>query len=206
VRRDSRAYADAARLTRAASRADLVVTTGGGPGAMEAANFGASARDLDDRQLDRALHDLSAVPDFRPSVRAWAEAAFRVLDRLPGEVPTLGIPTWFYGHEPPNPFAATLAKYFRNAIREDTLLHVCTAGIVFLPGAAGTVQELFQDACENFYAEEAARAPMVLLGRDHWTRTYPAWPLLRSLADSAGFAASVSLVDSWEEAVEVLLG
>jgi hypothetical protein len=173
---------------------------------MEAANLGAAVRDLDDRRLDRALGELGAVPDFRPSVRAWAEAAFRVLDRLPGDVRTLGIPTWFYGHEPPNAFAAAAAKLFRNAIREDTLLRVCTAGIVFLPGAAGTVQELFQDACENYYAEDAARAPMVLLGREHWTRTYPAWPLLRSLADSASFTDSVFLVDSWEEAVEVLLG
>jgi predicted Rossmann-fold nucleotide-binding protein len=204
VQRDSPTYADAARLGRAAARAGLVVATGGGPGAMEAANLGAAARDLDDGQLDRALHELSVVPDFRPSVRAWAEAAFRVLDRLRGDVRTLGIPTWFYGHEPPNPFAAAVAKFFRNAIREDTLLHVCTAGIVYLPGSAGTVQELFQDACENYYAEDLARAPMVLLGREHWTRTHPAWPLLRSLADSAGFSSRVSLVDSWEEAVEVL--
>ena len=206
VRRDSDAYADAARLTHAAARSGLVVATGGGPGAMEAANFGAAARDLDERQLERSLQELSAVPDFRPSVRAWAEVAFRVLERLPCDVPTLGIPTWFYGHEPPNPFAADLAKYFRNAIREDTLLHVCTAGIVFLPGAAGTVQELFQDACENYYSPAEARAPMVLLGREHWTRTYPAWPLLRSLADDAGFPDGISLVDTWEEAVEVLLG
>ena len=45
-------------------------------------------------------------------------------------------PTWFYGHEPPNVFADHVAKYFRNAIREDVLLQVCDAGIVFLPGAA----------------------------------------------------------------------
>lgn len=205
VARDSAAYADAARLTRAAARTGLLVATGGGPGAMEAANLGAAARDLDDAQLDRALEELAAVPDFRPSVRGWAETAFRVRDRLPEVVHTLGIPTWFYGHEPPNAFASEQAKYFRNAIREDTLLRVCTAGIVFLPGAAGTVQELFQDACENFYAEQTARAPMVLLGRDHWTRTYPAWPLLRSLADAAGFPDGISLVDSWEAAVEVLV-
>ena len=204
VRRDSVAYADAVRLTRAAARSGLVVATGGGPGAMEAANLGAAARDLDDRQLARALAELAEVPDFRPSVRAWAETAFRVRERLTGDVPTLGIPTWFYGHEPPNPFAADVAKYFRNALREDTLLHVCTGGIVFLPGAAGTVQELFQDACENYYSAADARAPMVLLGHEHWTRTYPAWPLLRSLADDAGFSGGVALVDSWEEALEVL--
>ena len=61
-------------------------------------------------------------------------------------------------------FATAIAKYFRNAIREAILLQVCDAGIVFLPGAAGTVQEVFQDACENYYAAETSVAPMVLVG------------------------------------------
>ena len=52
-------------------------------------------------------------------------------------------------------FATAIAKYFRNALREAILLQICDAGIVFLPGAAGTVQEVFQDACENYYAAEA---------------------------------------------------
>ena len=82
-----------------------------------------------------------------------------------GDSASLGIPTWFYGHEPSNVFATAIAKYFRNALREAILLQICDAGIVFLPGAAGTVQEVFQDACENYYAAEASVAPMVLVGR-----------------------------------------
>ncbi|CAA9331121.1 MAG: hypothetical protein AVDCRST_MAG34-475 [uncultured Nocardioidaceae bacterium] len=206
VRRDSAVYADAARLGRALAAAGLGVATGGGPGAMEAANLGAAAHPMSDEDLDGALEELAGVPDFRPSVTAWAECAFRVADRLPRDVPTLGIPTWFYGHEPPNIFAADVAKYFRNALREDTLLRVCSAGIVFLPGAAGTVQEIFQDGCENYYASPGARTPMVLLGREHWTRTLPAWPLLESMAEAAGFTDSVRLVDTWQEAVQVLTG
>ena len=31
-------------------------------------------------------------------------------------------------------------------------------------GIAGTVQEVFQDACENYYADESSVAPMVLVG------------------------------------------
>jgi predicted Rossmann-fold nucleotide-binding protein len=120
-------------------------------------------------------------------------------------VPTLGVPTWFYGHEPPNPFPTHVAKYFRNALREDTLLHVCTGGIVFLPGAAGTVQEIFQDACENYYAEPERRTPMVLVGEEYWTRTFPAWPLLQALAATKQFTGGVFLVDSWTEAADVLL-
>lgn len=47
---------------------------------------------------------------------------------------SLSIPTWFYGHEPTNVFATEIAKYFSNALREDTLLHRCGGGVVFLPG------------------------------------------------------------------------
>ena len=76
-------------------------------------------------------------------------------------------------------FATAIAKYFRNALREAILLQICDAGIVFLPGAAGTVQEVFQDACENYYAAETSVAPMVLVGGSYWTGTVPVWPLLQ---------------------------
>jgi predicted Rossmann-fold nucleotide-binding protein len=204
--RGTEAYAGAAYLGRALARRGLLVSTGGGPGAMEAANLGARTAALDDVELDDAVAGLAAVPSYSPSVEKWAAPAFAVLARL-GEppVPTLGIPTWFYGHEPPNAFPTHIAKYFRNALREDTLLHVCDGGVVFLPGAAGTVQEVFQDACENYYAEPDRRSPMVLVGVEHWTRTLPAWPLLRTLADAAGFTGDVHLVDTWQEAVDVLV-
>ena len=83
---------------------------------------------------------------------------------------------------------------------------MCDAGIVFLPGAAGTVQEVFQDACENYYADETSVAPMVLVGRSYWTRTLPAWPLLQALARGRAMEDHVHLVDSVEEATELLTG
>ncbi len=42
-------------------------------------------------------------------------------------------------------FAGAIAKYFQNTFREATLLRRCVGGIAFLRGAAGTIQELFQD-------------------------------------------------------------
>ena len=81
---------------------------------------------------------------------------------------------------------------------------MCDAGIVFLPGAGGTVQEIFQDACENYYADETAVAPMVLVGREYWTETLPAWPLLRSLARGRAMEHRVHLVDTVDEAVAVV--
>ena len=99
-------------------------------------------------------------------------------------------------------FATAIAKYFRNATREAILLEVCDAGIVFLPGAGGTVQEVFQDACENYYADESSVAPMVLVGRRTGPRTLPAWPLLQALARGRAMEQHVHLVDTVEEAVD----
>ena len=199
-------YTHAVLLGRALAREGYVVATGGGPGAMEAANLGARLAGLPDGHLAAVLDGLASAPSFTPSVDAWARAALDVLPTLLEDVPTIGIPTWFYGHEPPNAFATHVAKYFRNALREDTLLGVCSAGIVFLPGSAGTVQEVFQDACENFYAEPAARAPMVLVGRRHWTEVLPAWPLLRAMGRDRDFGDTVRLVDSWDEVSGILAG
>ena len=204
AQRGSSGFAQAARLGRLLARDGHVVATGGGPGAMEAANLGAYLSEADDDGLQAALDLLASVPGFRPSVSAWARAAAAVVERFPGGTPSLGIPTWFYGHEPPNYFATHIAKYFANAIREAILLELCTGGIVFLPGAAGTVQEIFQDACENYYGAREKVTPMVLVGRHHWERQYPAWPMLQSLAAGRPMEDRIFLVDTVEEAVEVL--
>jgi predicted Rossmann-fold nucleotide-binding protein len=171
---------------------------------MEAANLGAYVAGQDDDALPAAVATLAEVPDFTPDTTVWARRAFDVRRRWPDGGLSLGVPTWFYGHEPPNAFAEAVAKYFKNAIREDVLLHVCRAGIIFLPGRAGTVQEVFQDACENYYATEDDVAPMVLVGRRYWTEEVPAWPLLEALARDRAMAPAVHLVDRVEEVPDVL--
>jgi predicted Rossmann-fold nucleotide-binding protein len=202
--RGTQAYGDAARLGRELARAGLTVATGGGPGAMEAANLGAYAAPFDDGMLAEALQLLAGAPSFRPSVTDWARAAFEVRDRWPGGGASVGIPTWFYGHEPPNAFAAHIAKYFANSVREDGLLARSTGGVVFLPGAAGTVQEIFDNATPNYYESRGEPTPMVLVDRAHWTERLPAWPLLRALARDRRMEAGIALVDRIEEAPEAL--
>jgi predicted Rossmann-fold nucleotide-binding protein len=204
VPRGSEEYAAAAHLAHRLTTHGLTVATGGGPGAMEAANLGAYLASRSAAELEEALSMLAAVPAFKPSVRDWAGVAFEVLSRWPEGMRSFGIPTWHYGHEPPNAFATDIAKYFKNAIREDILLHLATAGVVFLPGAAGTVQEIFQDACENYYADASSVAPMVLVGRKHWTEVLPVWPLLEALSRERLMEPMVHLVDDVADVAPLL--
>ena len=201
------AYAAAADLAAQLAAAGRTVLTGGGPGAMEAANLGAYLS-TDRGALPAALELLAAAPGYGTGLEEWVRTAFEVRERWPVERAgrSLSVPTWFYGHEPTNVFATGIAKYFANALREDTLLHRCRGGIVYLPGQAGTVQEIFQAATENFYALDTTRiAPMVLVGVDYWTATYPAWPLLQRLAAGHPMGAAVACVDSVSEAAALLL-
>ncbi|MFC8827068.1 LOG family protein [Streptomyces sp. NPDC057137] len=202
--RGTDAYAGAARLGRELARTGLTVATGGGPGAMEAANLGAYAAPHPDEMLDEALEILAKTPSFSPSISDWARAAFEIRGRWPGGDGSVGIPTWFYGHEPPNAFAGHIAKYFANATREDGLLARCNAGVIFLPGAAGTVQEVFDNATPNYYESRGEPTPMVLVDRAHWTERLPAWPLLTSLARERSMESRIALVDSVTEAPEAL--
>ena len=172
---------------------------------MEAANLGAYLSRQPTAALDDALARLAVAPSFQASIDGWLAAARTVREACPKGARSLGIPTWHYGHEPTNMFATAIAKYFRNALREAILVQICAAGIVFLPGAGGTVQEVFQDACENYYADESSVAPMVLVGAKYWTETVPAWPLLTSLAAGRPMEQYVHLVDTVEEATGLLL-
>ena len=207
LRRGEPAYAAAAELGAALARGGRTVLTGGGPGAMEAANLGAYLSP-DPDALPAALALLASQPGYADGIDAWLGAASAVRERWPVERAgaSLSIPTWFYGHEPTNVFATGIAKYFANALREDTLLHRCRGGIVYLPGQAGTVQEIFQAATENFYAADPGTiAPMVLVGVDYWTTDLPAWPLLQQLAAGRLMASAVALVDTVAEAAALLL-
>ena len=146
-------------------------------------------------------------PATHPDLDAWIASAYAVRERWPAAQAgaSLSIPTWFYGHEPSNLFATGIAKYFGNALREDTLLHRCRGGIVYLPGQAGTVQEIFQAVTENFYAADRTQiAPMVLVGVDYWTERLPAWPLLQRLAGDRPMAEVIHCVDDIAEAADLL--
>lgn len=207
VPRGTALYAEVARLAQQLTQQGYLLLTGGGPGLMEAANLGAYTAGFRQAsvRLEQALQGLAAAPVYHHPL--WLATAHRVWQQLgppddPHQSLNLGIPTWFYGHEPPNVFATHIAKYFENSLREEGLLAVALGGVIFAAGNAGTVQEIFQDACQNYYRTyENHRSPMVLLGRDHWQVQKPAHPLLYQLAAEKGFAALLLLTDQPREAL-----
>ncbi|MER7460322.1 hypothetical protein [Micromonospora sp. NPDC126480] len=237
VPRGSTSYRMAAVLGRELARADRLVVTGGGPGVMEAANLGAYLALRPDGDLDAAIDLLAEAPDFTDHDR-YTSAALRVrklfgpaLQPPAGGEPAdrsradsailatgeldwarsggLAIPTWLYGHEPANLFAGRIAKYFSNAIREDTILRLARGGIVFAPGRAGTVQEVFQAATKTYYCTDGASGAYVFLDRAYWTRELAVESLLRPLLAASPFgdlSSTVHLTDDVHEAVRLLTG
>ena len=147
---------------------------------MEATNLGAYFAGKAEEDLLDAIKILQKAPHYAD--KKFHLQAFKVLDKYPKGAASLAIPTWFYGHEPSNLFAAHIAKYFSNSIREDTLLSVSLYGIICAPGSAGTVQEIFMDATQNHYGTFNYISPMVFLGTEHYSVKTMIYPLLRQLA------------------------
>lgn len=211
-------YKQVAQLARKLTQAGFTLASGGGPGAMEATHFGAYFANLGDQEFLDALKELGQrrgiideAKEYKD--RDWLQRAYRIRQQYPltdeqrVAAESLAIPTWFYGHEPPAPFATHIAKYFANSIREDGLLQIANYGIIFAPGNAGTVQEIFQDAAQNYYKTFGHVAPMILWGRDYWTQDRPAWELLQALANTPGrelMKEHVHLVDDPSEAEELI--
>ena len=202
LRRDAPTFRAVARLGWRLARRGYFVATGGGPGAMEAANLGAYLAGRDAAALDDALARLAGAPAYTDA--GYLARAYAVRESFPEGEESLAIPTWFYGHEPTNLFARYAAKYFANSLREDGLLAIAHHGVVFAPGSAGTVQEVFMDAAQNHYTTFGFASPMVFFGRRYWTETLPVFPLLEALAAGRPYAERIHLTDDADDAVDFL--
>ena len=199
-------YYTVAKTSKLLTERGKLMVSGGGPGAMEATHLGAWMAGRREEELREAVNILACAPKFEDE--GWLASAFEVMARYPRDEKycSIGIPTWFYGHEPATPFASHIAKYFDNSIREDGLLAIAKGGVIYSPGSAGTMQEVFQDAAQNHYETFGFASPMVFLGREHWTKTMPVYPLLEQLQATGRYKNLIlSLADTADEAAAEIL-
>jgi predicted Rossmann-fold nucleotide-binding protein len=191
-------YRRVARLAASLTERGYLVVGGGGLGIMEAANLGAYLADRSDAERQQALDCLAAAPPYTQDRAGYMAAADAIRERFAPGGTSLAIPSWVNAGEPISQFASHIAKYFSNSIREDGMLAVATAGIVFAPGGAGTMQEIFQDAAQNAY-RVFGRSPMAFLDSRHYCEETGLYPALERQAHRLGFADLLSVGDEPDE-------
>lgn len=198
-------YKEIVLISRELTMRGSLMISGGGPGAMEATHLGAWLAGRTLEEVDDALYTIALAPSY--SDEGWLESAFEVMEKYPQkQYKSLGIPTWLYGHEPSTPFATHIAKFFDNSIREATILTIAYGGIIFTPGSAGTLQEIFQDAVENHYLSYGISSPMVFLGRKFWDEDVPIYPFMEDMVEKGRYKhLRLTLTDSSDEAIQELL-
>jgi predicted Rossmann-fold nucleotide-binding protein len=180
-------FASIAMLSKRLTEDGFFMVSGGGPGAMEATHLGAWMAGRTDEEAEEAIQFLTATAtSFKD--RRWVSSALEVIRRYPQtKYVSLGIPTWLYGHEPSTPFATHIAKYFVNSVREDTILTVAFGGIIYTPGSAGTLQEIFQNAVQNHYLSFGFASPMIFWDKSFWTNDVPAYSLIQHMVGNGRY-------------------
>lgn len=202
--RTDKQYADVVNISKRLTEEGFLMISGGGPGAMEATHLGAWMAGRKNDEVKLALDMMRKAPCYKDEL--WLETALAVMKRFPQKrFRSLGIPTWLYGHEPATPLATHIAKFFDNSIREDTILTYAFGGIIYTPGSAGTVQEIFQDVTQNHYLSFGYSSPMVFFGTEFWTKEMPIYPLLDGLMATGKMKnLLLTLTDSQEDILKVM--
>ena len=205
ILRTSEEYKQVVFLSKILTELGSLMVSGGGPGAMEATHLGAWMAGFTVEETLDAIEMVSAAPSFRDE--GWLDTAFSVREKyFQSRYESLGIPTWLYGHEPANVFATQIAKYFTNSIREDEILTIAMGGIIYTPGSAGTMQEVFQDAVQNHYLSFGYSSPMIFMNSNFWTKEMPIYKLFEYLIEEGKYKnLDILLSDSIEEIVKKLM-
>ena len=191
-------------LSKRMTELGFIMVSGGGAGAMEATHLGAWLAERTNEEVEDALAMLAVAPSWEDP--HWLSSAFKVRKKYhQTHFDSVGIPTYLYGHEPTTPFATYVAKYFDNSIREDILLNISRGGLIFTPGSAGTLQEIFQAAVPNHYETFGYGSPMVFLGTDFWKKEVPVYRLVEHLVKTGKYSdLLISITDDIEEIVQTI--
>jgi predicted Rossmann-fold nucleotide-binding protein len=195
-------YKKTAQTARLLTLEGYFVVSGGGPGMMEAANLGAYFANHTAAELDAAIAILKKADSYT-DIKTWIATALEVKSKFTNGSKSLGIPTWFYGFEPTNMFAAHVAKYFDNSIREGGLVQIGRRAVIFAPGSAGTRQEIFMDAAQNNYGTTGQYTPMIFLGMRQYAVDTPLYWLIQMLA-TTNYKDLLLIADEPEEIVKFI--
>ena len=203
--RTEEAYRQVVMVSKTLAENGYLMVSGGGPGAMEATHLGAYMAGRTEAETADALELLKEAPSFKD--KRWLDTALQVMKKYPQEqYVSLGVPTWLYGHEPATPFATHIAKYFDNSIREDSILTIAKGGIIYSPGSAGTMQEIFQEAVQNHYLSFGYASPMIFMNKQYWTEEMPVYLLMEHLIKKEKYKnLLMTLTDSTDEIVKTIL-
>ena len=198
-------YKKVAYISKKLTEKGYLMTSGGGPGAMEATHLGAWFAGRSEDELYKAIEHLGRAPFFKDSL--WLDTAFEIIRAFPqSHYKSLGIPTWLYGHEPATPFATHIAKYFANSVREDGLLTIAKGGIIFAPGSAGTIQEIFQEATQNHYLSFDYASPMIFMDINYWKKDKPVYSCLEQMTKKSHYKNLIlSIYDEQQQIIDEIL-
>ncbi len=205
IKRSDQTFEKVVRMSKRLTEEGFLMVSGGGPGAMEATHLGAWMAGHSWAETKEVVAELAGAADTFKD-RKWVSSALDIMARYPQtKYESLGIPTWLYGHEPSTPFATHIAKFFENSVREDVILSISVGGILYTPGSAGTLQEIFQDAVQNHYLSLGISSPMIFLGKHFWTEEVPVYSLIEHLLEKGKYQnLQLTLTDDMDEAEAVL--
>ena len=85
------------------------------------------------------------------------------------------------------------------------MLAIAKGGVIFTPGSAGTMQEVFQDLAQNHYESYGYASPMIFLDIEFWTKKRPIFPIIQQMSDQGDLMnLNLGLYDQNEEVLEHL--
>ena len=181
----------------------IEVTTEAGTGHNAFQRFARIAAAVENSVPAFYIYPEGAIITRKGSSPGWDEINPLIFHALESVMSVYEIPALLYYF--PSDIATHLAKYIENALREDGILTIAMGGIIYSPGSAGTMQEIFQDAVQNHYLSFGYASPMVFLGAEYWTDEMPVYPLLKHLATKGKYRnLLLSLADDECEVVETI--
>ncbi len=205
VRRDDEFYKRVALIAKRLTEQGYMMVSGGGPGMMEANHLGAYFAYYEEECLFDAIKILSDAPIY--SDEQWLTLSYKVIEKYPPKyrLNSLSIPTWVHGHEPPNPFPGKIAKFFSAAIRQEVLIEVTKGAIIFSPGSAGTLREIFQTVEQNHYNLYDNKYPMIFLDKEYWSEILPAYYFFTNDKTKSSLNNITTYIEDDEKIIEELI-